>query len=99
MDYDAEAAIREIQQHVVTTNNAGVRLIKEGEFDAAIKLLREATDEMPGNKIGLLNVHHRVSLLYGQGLVIRRLEPGTDISFLITQSPAKVTAALESDIA
>ncbi|MEE8729533.1 MAG: sensor histidine kinase [Rahnella inusitata] len=60
---------------------------------------RVARNEMPGNKIGLLNVHHRVSLLYGQGLVIRRLEPGTDISFLITQSPAKVTAALESDIA
>lgn len=58
---------------------------------------RVARNEMPGNKIGLLNVHHRVSLLYGQGLVIRRLEPGTDISFLITQSPAKVTAALESD--
>lgn len=60
---------------------------------------RVARNEMPGNKIGLLNVHHRVSLLYGQGLVIRRLEPGTDISFLIIQSPAKVTAALESDIA
>ncbi|WP_413534263.1 LytS/YhcK type 5TM receptor domain-containing protein [Rahnella inusitata] len=60
---------------------------------------RVARNEMPGNKIGLLNVHHRVSLLYGQGLVIRRLEPGTDISFLITQSPATVTAALESDIA
>ncbi|WP_122097475.1 sensor histidine kinase [Rahnella sp. Larv3_ips] len=60
---------------------------------------RVARNEMPGNKIGLLNVHHRVSLLYGQGLVIRRLEPGTDISFLITQSPAKITAAPESTIA
>lgn len=46
---------------------------------------RVAANEMPGNKIGLLNVHHRVSLLYGQGLQIRRLEPGTEISFLITQ--------------
>ncbi len=45
---------------------------------------RVAANEMPGNKIGLLNVHHRVSLLYGQGLQIRRLEPGTEISFLIT---------------
>jgi two-component system LytT family sensor kinase len=46
---------------------------------------RVVSNEMPGNKIGLLNVHHRVSLLYGQGLQIRRLEPGTEISFLITR--------------
>jgi len=46
---------------------------------------RVANNEMPGNKIGLLNVHHRVSLLYGQGLQIRRLEPGTEISFFIHQ--------------
>ncbi|MGC6389872.1 LytS/YhcK type 5TM receptor domain-containing protein [Ewingella sp. S1.OA.A_B6] len=46
---------------------------------------RVASSEMPGNKIGLLNVHQRVSLLYGQGLQIRRLEPGTEISFLITR--------------
>lgn len=49
---------------------------------------RVAANEMPGNKIGLLNVHHRVSLLYGHGLTIRRLEPGTEISFLITSENA-----------
>ncbi|SUX84652.1 two-component system sensor kinase [Citrobacter koseri] len=38
---------------------------------------------MPGNKIGLLNVHHRVKLLYGEGLHIRRLEPGTEIAFYV----------------
>ena len=37
---------------------------------------------MPGNKIGLLNVHHRVKLLYGEGLHIRRLEPNTEIAFM-----------------
>ena len=36
---------------------------------------RVESNEMPGNKIGLLNVHHRVKLLYGEGLHIRRLEP------------------------
>lgn len=46
---------------------------------------RVERNEMPGNKIGLLNVHHRVTLLYGQGLQIRRLQPGTEISFLINQ--------------
>lgn len=29
---------------------------------------RVEANEMPGNKIGLLNVHHRVKLLYGEGL-------------------------------
>lgn len=41
-------------------------------------------NELPAKKIGLLNVHHRVSLLYGEGLHIRRLEPGTEIWFYIT---------------
>lgn len=36
---------------------------------------RVEANEMPCNKIGLLNVHHRVKLLYGEGLHIRRLEP------------------------
>lgn len=49
---------------------------------------RVNADEMPGNKIGLLNVHHRVKLLYGEGLHIRRLEPGTEIYFYV---PAGMT--------
>ena len=44
---------------------------------------RVESNEMPGNKIGLLNVHHRVKLLYGEGLHIRRLEPGTEIAFYV----------------
>jgi tetratricopeptide (TPR) repeat protein len=55
LDYDAETAIREIQKGVVKTNNAGVQLLKQGEFDAAIRLLREAAEEMPGNKTINLN--------------------------------------------
>ncbi|AJI95704.1 5TMR of 5TMR-LYT family protein [Yersinia ruckeri] len=53
---------------------------------------RVARNEMPGNKIGLLNVHHRVQLLYGAGLQIRRLEPGTEISFFISKNGGKVHA-------
>ncbi|CAM3599212.1 MULTISPECIES: sensor histidine kinase [Yersinia] len=53
---------------------------------------RVANNEMPGNKIGLLNVHHRVQLLYGAGLQIRRLEPGTEISFFISKNGGKVHA-------
>lgn len=44
---------------------------------------RVEANEMPGNKIGLLNVHHRVRLLYGEGLQIRRMEPGTEIAFYV----------------
>jgi len=47
---------------------------------------RVANNEMPGNKIGLLNVHHRVKLLTGQGLEITRLQPGTEIAFTLSQS-------------
>ncbi len=51
---------------------------------------RVARNEMPGHNIGLLNVHHRVSLLYGEGLRIRRLEPGTEIAFYVTKNGGKL---------
>ncbi|HGM5490295.1 TPA: LytS/YhcK type 5TM receptor domain-containing protein [Serratia fonticola] len=53
---------------------------------------RVARNEMPGHNIGLLNVHHRVSLLYGEGLRIRRLEPGTEIAFYVTKNGNKLHA-------
>lgn len=40
-------------------------------------------DDMPENKIGLYNVHLRLKLLYGRGLNILRLSPGTKIEFYI----------------
>ena len=51
---------------------------------------RVARNEMPGHNIGLLNVHHRVSLLYGEGLRIHRLEPGTEIAFYISKNGGKL---------
>jgi tetratricopeptide (TPR) repeat protein len=54
-EYDAESVIREIQQSVVKTNNAGVLLIKQGKFEEAIQLLNKAAEEMPGNKTINLN--------------------------------------------
>ncbi|HDG1669257.1 sensor histidine kinase [Kluyvera ascorbata] len=56
-------------------------------------IARVEANEMPGNKIGLLNVHHRVKLLYGEGLHIRRLEPGTEIAFYIPNQRTAVPAA------
>lgn len=52
------------------------------------------TNEMPVNKIGLINVHHRVKLLYGEGLNIRRLEPGTEIAFYVPHQPPRPDAAM-----
>ncbi len=52
------------------------------------------TNEMPVNKIGLVNVHHRVKLLYGEGLNIRRLEPGTEIAFYVPHQPPRPDAAM-----
>ncbi|HDG1708977.1 TPA: sensor histidine kinase [Kluyvera ascorbata] len=56
-------------------------------------IARVEANEMPGNKIGLLNVHHRVKLLYGEGLHIRRLEPGTEIAFYIPNQRTAIPAA------
>ncbi|HFZ8994326.1 TPA: LytS/YhcK type 5TM receptor domain-containing protein [Citrobacter freundii] len=53
---------------------------------------RVESNEMPGNKIGLLNVHHRVKLLYGEGLHIRRLEPGTEIAFYVSDQRTPAVA-------
>lgn len=38
-------------------------------------------DTVPANKIGLYNVYQRVKLIYGHGLVIHRLSPGTEVFF------------------
>jgi two-component system, LytTR family, sensor kinase len=38
-------------------------------------------DDVPAKKIGLYNVHQRVKLIYGEGLVIRQLKPGTEVYF------------------
>lgn len=41
--------------------------------------------EMSSKQIGLSNVHERVKLIYGKGLVIERLNPGTKVYFDITK--------------
>ena len=55
-------------------------------------IARVKRNELPEKKIGLLNVHHRVSLLYGEGLHIRRLEPGTEIWFFLKSTGKKLAA-------
>jgi len=50
-----------------------------GISEEVIRGLRE--DDVPANKIGLYNVHQRVKLIYGKGLDIQRLSPGTEVFF------------------
>lgn len=57
-------------------------------------IARVARDEMPGNKIGLLNVHHRVKLLSGQGLTLVRHQPGTEISFTLSKNGQLLVGSL-----
>ncbi|GAA3318285.1 hypothetical protein GCM10020331_020440 [Ectobacillus funiculus] len=38
-------------------------------------------DDVPARQIGLYNVHQRVRLIYGKGLIIKRLSPGTEVYF------------------
>ncbi len=57
-------------------------------------MARVARHEMPGNKIGLLNVHHRVKLLSGQGLSIVRHQPGTEIAFMLSKNGQRLAENL-----
>ncbi len=50
-----DASINNIQQNVVKTNNKGVQLIQQGQFDQAIELLHQAADGLPGNRTVNLN--------------------------------------------
>ncbi len=50
------------------------------DFDIIEKVY---SGNMPDNKIGLYNVHLRLKLIYGQGLNIYRLNPGTRMEFYI----------------
>jgi two-component system, LytTR family, sensor kinase len=38
-------------------------------------------NNIPAKHIGLYNVHQRVKLIYGEGLIIHRLTPGTEVYF------------------
>ncbi|MEI8601723.1 histidine kinase [Shewanella sp. PP-Sp27a-2] len=49
-----------------------------------------AAGRIESSSIGLMNVHQRVKLLYGEGLQLKRLEPGTEVSFYLPENEAQV---------
>ncbi|SCJ24032.1 Inner membrane protein ypdA [uncultured Clostridium sp.] len=58
-----------VENDGITINDEIINKVKNGD--------------MPENKIGLYNVHLRIKLMYGNGLVIKKLNPGTKIEFSI----------------
>lgn len=66
----------QISKTYISVENDGVTIDED-----IIK--RVENGNMPENKIGLYNVHLRIKLMYGKGLTIKRLNPGTKIEFLI----------------
>lgn len=74
-------------------NRVRIAVRDTGNGIAEEMIARVEADEMPGNKIGLLNVHQRVKLLYGEGLHIRRLTLGTEIAFYVPLHAAPVAAS------
>lgn len=72
-----EIAVKEEGEKVkISITDSGIGISEE-----AIKNVY--TDAVPENKIGLYNVHLRIKLIYGEGLIIKRLEKGTRIEFYI----------------
>ena len=61
---------------IVSVENDGITI--DDEIINKVK-----NGNMPENKIGLYNVHLRIKLMYGNGLVIKKLNPGTKIEFSI----------------
>lgn len=72
-------------------NRVRIAVRDTGNGIAPEMIARVEADEMPGNKIGLLNVHQRVKLLFGEGLHIRRLSPGTEIAFYVPRQTSRAT--------
>lgn len=62
--------------------------VKISIMDSGIGISEEVIENVynnsvPENKIGLYNVHLRLKLIYGEGLLIERLNKGTNIEFYV----------------
>lgn len=73
MSTEGAALIEHAQQAVVAVNNQGVTLAKHGDYAAALKLLTQAADELPGNLTVTMNVLQAVLLqIRAEGLSAQR---------------------------
>lgn len=74
----------------IIVKNKGEK-VKISIINSGIGISEEAirniyNDAVPENKIGLYNVHLRIKLIYGEGLIIKRLEKGTKIEFYLKKT-------------
>ncbi|NAX40039.1 sensor histidine kinase, partial [Vibrio sp. V26_P1S5P106] len=73
----------------VTAQGAQVTITDTGVGIAPELIEQLYRGEINSQHIGLMNVHQRLQLLYGQGLRIERLNPGTQIRFdILTKGKA-----------
>lgn len=63
-------------------NNGCLITIEDNGIGIDQKIIDNLDDRIDKN-IGLKNVHNRIKLIYGKGLVVEKLETGTKISFYI----------------
>jgi predicted O-linked N-acetylglucosamine transferase (SPINDLY family) len=63
MAEEGAALVRESQQEIISINNQGVLLAKDGKFEEGAKLLHQALETLPNNEVIILNL---CSLLLGQ---------------------------------
>ena len=63
--------------------NVKISIVDSGVGISEDIIERVYNDTIPEHKIGLYNVHLRLKLIYGEGLIIKRLEKGTKIEFYI----------------
>lgn len=60
-----------------------ISIIDSGVGISEDMISRIYNDDVPEKKIGLYNVHSRIKLIYGEGLIIKRLDKGTMVEFYI----------------
>lgn len=84
-----------IRVHRLADGNVEVAVADSGVGipEETVKQLQDG--EIASNHIGMTNVDKRIQLLYGQHLKVSRLEPGTEVKFMIPA--AQVVADSQSE--
>lgn len=70
---EGKGIIRTALNEIVRLNNEGVRMVREGRYEAAIELFEKAADRLPANKVINANAAHAVMLSIRQNGTDRAL--------------------------
>ena len=88
-----EAAVHEFMSAQVSAHKQLAGGIRVAVRDTGYGISQAVIDGVAAGRvesrsIGLMNVHQRVKLLYGDGLHLKRLEPGTEVCFYLPDQEA-----------